>query len=611
LRKLTVAALLLMILGCSSDDKPATADVSSIDHEKSETRSLNEWLDREFSEYLDFSPMAKTRLGDKSDYDKLDDVSIAMQEKRLHWRRESVQRMKAGFDRASLDKEGKRSFDLWIYMLDQTEEAARFRYHRYIFGRRGPHTSFPRSFISYHRVDELSDMQAYISRLNQGGRYLRQYLTRAQHSAEIGVRAPYFDYETALSQIARVLTGEPFDHDGSSALWADVTAKVSALVDAEKITKDQSDALMNEARQALVKEVKPAYDEITVWLKADLANVSENAKGAWSLPDGKAYYDFTLAQRTTLALTADEIHDTGLSEVARIRAEMEQIKTRVGFEGSLEDFFTYSRDSEQFYFPNTDKGRSDYLALANTLLDEMKKKLPEYFGMLPRAPLIVKRVEAFREQAGAAAHYSRGTKDGSRPGVFYAHLADMNAVSKARLENLAYHEGLPGHHMQISIQQELEGIPRFRTYHGYTAFSEGWGLYAELLGKDMGFYEDPYADFGRLSGEMWRAIRLVVDTGIHARRWTEQQAIDYAIGNSARPAASVNSEVRRYFNMPGQATAYKIGMLKILELRKQARQALGDNFDIREFHDAVLGSGPLPMPMLKAKIDEWVADQKG
>ncbi|MCH8258238.1 MAG: DUF885 domain-containing protein, partial [Proteobacteria bacterium] len=253
------------------------------------------------------------------------------------------------------------------------------------------------------------------------------------------------------------------------------------------------------------------------------------------------------------------------------------------------------------------EGRAGYLALANQYLDAMRTKLPEFFGILPKADLEVRRVEAFREQPGSAAHYMRGSLDRSRPGVFYAHLSDMKATAKYRLESLAYHEGLPGHHHQISIQQELQDVPRFRTYHGYTAYSEGWALYTELLGKEMGFYEDPYSDFGRLAAEIWRAIRLVVDTGIHAKHWSEQQSIDYALQNSPQPEAATRSEIRRYFNMPAQATAYKIGMMKILQLRARAKKELGESFDIRDFHDVVLGGGALPLPLLEARVDEWIA----
>ena len=600
-------ACLLLLIGCSPADKPVT-DKTPVELDIiSETQRLNTWLDEEFVDYLDFSPLAKTRLGDKGDYDKLDDVSEAMAEERLDWRRRSVAELKAAFDRAKLNDEGRLSWDLWVYMLDQAEKGVPFRRYAYIFGRRGPHTSLPNNLINYHKVDDLSDMQAYVSRLNQSRRYLLQYLERTQLAAADGIRAPYFDYEVAISQSERVISGEPFDSEGSSALWSDITGKIKALHDAGEITEAQMSELTGAARAALLTSLKPAYEEVIGWLQSDLSNVPTEAKGAWALPDGEAYYVHVLSRRTTLALTPDEIHETGLSEVARIQTEMKEVMSSVGFEGSLSEFFDTLREDERFYFPNTDEGRAGYLALANQYLDAMRTKLPEFFGILPKADLEVRRVEAFREQPGAAAHYMRGSLDRSRPGVFYAHLSDMKATAKYRLESLAYHEGLPGHHHQISIQQELQGVPRFRTYHGYTAYSEGWALYTELLGKEMGFYEDPYSDFGRLSAEIWRAIRLVVDTGIHAKHWSEQQSIDYALQNSPQPEAATRSEIRRYFNMPAQATAYKIGMMKILQLRERAKKELGESFDIRDFHDVVLGGGALPLPLLEARVDEWIA----
>lgn len=605
--------LLFMLGGCSPDaesEKAEQAQPTTLETgeqaDPDEGQRLNAWLNEQFARYLDFSPLARTRLGDKSDYGQLDDVSMAAFDRRLAWRRASVAEMQQSFDRSRLDAEGKSSFDLWEYMLARAEIAHPYRWHSYIFGRRGPHTGLPNSLINYHKVQSAEDMQAYISRLGQAGRYIRQYLDRARTSAAKGIRAPYFDYEIALTQTHRVIGGAPFTDGDPTAIWQDVTGKIHALHTSGEITSEEAAEFTRQAREALVSNMLPAYQELIVWLETDRANVSDEAQGAWALPDGKAYYDAALEQMTTLPLTADEIHETGLGEVARIRAEMEEIKQQVGFEGSLQAFFEYMRESDEFYFPNTDEGREGYLQLARDHLEEMEQRLPEYFGILPKAELEVRRVESFREQAGGAAHYSRGTPDGERPGVFYAHLADMRATSKYRLENLAYHEGLPGHHMQISIQQELSGIPAFRTYHGYTAYSEGWGLYAEYLAKEMGGYEDPYSDFGRLTGEIWRAIRLVVDTGIHAKRWTEDQAIEYALDNSPRPVTAVRSEIRRYFNSPAQATAYKIGMLEILKLRARAKAALGDEFDIRAFHDLVLGSGPLPMPLLEVKVNGWV-----
>ena len=604
-------SLLLLLANCGesttvAQNNDTNSSSSAQDTIAAESQRFIEWLDAEYAEELDSSPLLKTRQGDKSAHGELNDVSEAALDAQLQWRRSSVAQMRSNFDRNQLDKQGKLSWDLWEYILEDAQRSEPFRRHRYIFGRRGPQSALANSLINYQEVIDANDMGDYISRLNQSQRYFQQYLERAKLAAADGIRAPHFDYQQAISEARRVTSGAPFDKQDDSALWADITAKIEQLVETGEIGESQADEFREQSRSALLTRFKPALDEIVAWLEQDLENVSDVAKGAWSLPNGEAYYNSRLANMTTLPLSADEIHEIGISEVARIQTEMEQIKRQVGFEGSLQEFFTYLREDDQFYYPSTDEGRSNYLSLADDLLANMYERLPEYFGILPTAGLQVRRVEAFRETAGGAAHYARGTKDGSRPGTFYAHLIDMRAASIFRLENLAYHEGVPGHHMQISIQQELENIPRFRTAKGYTAFSEGWGLYAEYLGKEMGFYNDPYTEFGRLSGEIWRAVRLVLDTGIHAKQWTQEEAVNYALTNSARPEPSVRSEIRRYFNNPGQATAYKIGMLKIQEVRAKAEAELGDDFDIRAFHDTVLGSGQLPMQTLEAEVDSWI-----
>jgi len=610
MRNFALAVLLLAVTACNDNssvqtvqsmEKPETEITAS-----SETARFTAWLDTEFADEMDFSPLAKTRQGNKSDLGELDDVSEAAMDKLLQWRRDSVSRMHDEFTREALDQQGQLSWDLWEYALQVAELNAPFKRHTYIFGRNGPQTSLVNNLINYQEVDSVDDMRAYISRLQQSQRYLLQYLERAQLAAGEGIRAPYFDYDRAMSEIERVMRGQPFSESGESAIWADITTKIAALQDAGSIDATLANALTEQSRTALLTSLQPALDDIHSWLQTDRENVPVQARGAWSLPNGDAYYAARLQTMTTLPMTALEIHQLGMDEVARIQSEMEAIKRQVGFEGSLQDFFTFMREDDQFFYPNTDQGREDYLKLADDFLQTTYAKLPDYFGILPKAGLQVSRVEAFREQAGGAAHYARGTADGSRPGTFYVHLSDMNAAAVNRLENLAYHEGVPGHHLQISIQQELQDIPQFRNNRGYTAFSEGWGLYAESLGKEMGGYQDPYSDFGRLSGEIWRAVRLVVDTGIHALHWTEEQAVDFAMQNSPRPELSVRAEIQRYFNNPGQATAYKIGMLKIMELRARAEAELGDDFDIKAFHDQVLGSGQLPMQVLEEQIDQWI-----
>jgi uncharacterized protein (DUF885 family) len=608
--RLPSALLCLLLVACSEPaPQEAAAPIASESQVTVESESvwLIAWLDEQFQQELDFSPEWKTSLGDKSDYDKLDDVSEAEQDRQMQWRRDSVAAMKREFPNYDqLDDEAKTSYDLWVYGLEQAERSAPFRRHGFIFGRGGPHAGLPNFLINFHRVDNLDDMQAYVARLNGIDEVMNEYLDRARSAVEDGIRQPQWNYDFAIEEIDRVLAGAPFSEEGASPLWNDVQTKITALQSAGALTVGEVDTLTEAARVALLEAVQPSYQAVRAWLEADRVNAPVDQLGSWTLPSGEAYYNARLFANTTQEMTADEIHQIGLDEVARLRAEMEALKARVGFTGTLAEFFVFMREDEQFYFPNSDEGREAYLALARTYLDKVAAKLPQYFGILPKAGLDVRRVEAFREQPGGAQHYFAGTPDGSRNGIFYAHLSDMRAMPKYTLEAIAYHEGNPGHHMQISIAQELSGLPRFRTQYSYTAYIEGWGLYAEALGKDMGFYEDPYSDFGRLSAEIWRAIRLVVDTGIHAKQWTQEEAVQYFLENSPQPEATVRSEIERYIITPGQATAYKIGMLKLQELRARAQAALGDRFDMRAFHDTVLGGGSLPLPVLEARVDRWI-----
>ena len=618
--RLFLLSLILMLAACgeqqSNQQSAAETNVAEIQSEAidsvaSETVRLNSWFDEQYAEQLDFSPQTKTRLGDKSDYDSLNDYSVAASDEQLRWRRQSVAAMQADFDYGLLNEDGKLSYDMWSYSLDRAEAGVPFRQHSYIFGRGGPHASLPNFLINYHRVDDVSDIEAYLSRLGELDRVFGELLDRARSASRAGIRQPAFAYDFAMTEIDRVTSGVPFtpnDSSPNSPIWTDIQGKIEALVETDLISSDQAQSYIAQAQEILVGEVMSSYQEILDWLEQDKAFASEISQGAWALPDGENYYNYRLAQMTTLAFTADEIHDIGLAEVERLHLAMEEIKNAVDFEGSLQDFFIFMREDDRFYFPNSDEGRQDYLDLNNEYLDAITLKLPEFFGRLPKAQLEVRRVESFREQAGAAQHYASGTPDGSRPGVFYSHMSDMTTLPIFQLEDVAYHEGSPGHHMQISIQQELTGVPKFRTQYRTTAYTEGWGLYAEWLAKEMGAFEDPYSDFGRLSGELWRAIRLVVDTGIHAQQWGEERAVQYFIDNSAQAHGAIRSEIQRYITGPGQATAYKIGMMKFQELRGNAESALENDFDIRTFHDVVLGAGALPMPLLESRVDRWIEE---
>jgi uncharacterized protein (DUF885 family) len=612
LPRVLVPLLAVALAACGS--KPATAPPDPATSTPAAAQvdvdgALNEWLDARFEEALDFSPLRKTSLGRKSDYDKIDDVSEAAADTQLAWYRATVEEMRRTFAYDRLTPEGKTSYDLWAFGLERAEKARPFRRRFYTFHQMGgPHTSLPQVLITQHRVDDVDDMRAYVARIGGVARAVDQSLERAKLAAAEGVHAPRFAYAAVRQQAAALVTGAPFDGPGDAPLWADANAKIDALAAGGKIDAAAADELRAAVRAALVERFKPAYDALIAWVDADAANSDEVPTGVWKLPDGSAFYEERLAAETTTAMTADEIHALGLREVERIKGEMDAIRRQVGFEGTLREFFEFVRTDPQFHFPNTDGGREAYLAEARADIAAVKELLPQFFGLRPKADLVVKRVEAFRELPGAPQHYQEGTPDGSRPGTYYVHLIDMTSMPKPELETVAYHEGIPGHHLQIAIAQELTGLPMFRTQSFFNAYTEGWGLYAERLGKEMGRFKDPYSDFGRLSGELWRAIRLVVDTGLHAKGWTEQQAVDYFTDNSPIAAGQIRAEVRRYIVMPGQATGYKIGMLKILELRSRAQAALGARFDIRAFHDVVLGGGALPLSLLEKRVDAWIAD---
>ncbi|PHS25814.1 MAG: DUF885 domain-containing protein [Robiginitomaculum sp.] len=619
---LTALATILALTACGKNataprESAAPAAISySAQDIQAETDRLNAWFEEKYEENLAFSPIQQTFLGRDTNQDKIDDFSTEAQDRQMAWRRQSLKDLRANFDYDKLTDEAKTSYDIWTYQSDAAEAADKFRTNGYVFEQMGAIQGFfPQLLIAFHRVEEGKGMDNYLSRIAQSARALDQLIEQSKFNAKTGVHPPYFAFEQVILEAGKIITGAPFDDSGhDSAIWADAKAKIAKLLEDGKIDQAKADQLTTDIRASLLENWKPAYERLIAWQKEDQINATPMAHGVSNLPNGLAYYNERLANQTTTNLTSDEIHQIGLREVTRLRGEMLAVKDEFGFDGTLPEFFDFLRDTkddERLYYPNDDEGRLGYIQDATAAIEKIKTQLPDYFGILPKADLVVKRVEPFREQDGAPQHYSSGTPDGSRPGVYYAHLSDMTAMPKRELEVIAYHEGLPGHHMQISIAQELTGLPTFRTQAGFNAYAEGWGLYAEWLAQEMpGTYEDPLSRFGRLGSEIWRAIRLVVDTGIHSKGWSEQQAIDYFIANSAVTAPQARAEVRRYIAWPGQATGYKIGMLKIQKLRRKAEAELGDKFDIRAFHDTILGGGAMPLTILERRVDEWITKTK-
>ena len=608
-------ALALSLGACSRDAaQPQPQNpVASAEAIQAETERLNAWFETKYEELLQFSPMGLSVLGRKDKYDQVDDLSEEGMRRQLAWREATVKEMEGQFDYARLDPEAQLSWDLWKKQYENERDGMAFLLNDYPFDQMNGMQNFvPTFLINYHKVDEEHDYLAYISRINKLGTTFDQALDRARAAAEKGIRPPRFAWQGVIDQSKKVISGAPFDGGADSALWADAQAKADKLASDGKITAERAAELKQQARTALVEQFKPAYERVIALGQEQLPLSLENPAGIGTTqPNGAEYYTQLLRMHTSTDMDAEQIHQLGLSEVARLRGELEKVQKTIGVEGDLQAFFKHVQGDPAQRFPNTDAGRQAYIDEARAKIDNIRQHLPEYFGLMPKAALEVRRVEAFREQDGAAQHYHPGTPDGSRPGVYYAHLSDMNAMPKTELEVIAYHEGLPGHHMQIAIAQELTGVPTFRTQSFSTAYIEGWGLYSESLAKEIpGTYENPYSEYGRLMSEMWRAIRLVVDTGMHAKGWTEQQAFDYFRANSSVPDAAIRSEIQRYLIMPGQATAYKVGMIRMQELRRKAEQELGDKFDIRGFHDTVLGGGSLPLDLLERRVDRWIAEKK-
>lgn len=609
--RIAFALLLATTAPLALAPSPASAHIEGETAEAQSAR-LKTWFDAKFEEGLIRSPLGLTSLGRKERYGELDDFSMKAQDEELAWLANSVAELKAGFDYATLNPADKLSYDLWVYQYERAVEGAKWRDSNYVFTQmQGIHTGLPSLMISQHRVSSAQDMRDYISRVAAIGRAIGQFVDMAEPRAANGVRPPYFAYDFVIDEAGKLIKGAPFDDGADNALWQDGKAKIAKLVEAKTITAAEGDAMRASLEAALNTSYKPGYERLVAFMTADKPKAAQVATGVGALPNGKEFYAYRLASATTTDLTPEQVHQIGLDDVKRIHGDMEAIKDNVGFKGNLQAFFEKVKTDPANYYPQGEEGAQMYIDAAAAALDNIESKLPQYFGLLPKAALEVKRVEPFREQAGGAQHYRGGTPDGSRPGIYYAHLSDMSAMPKNMLEVIAYHEGLPGHHMQISIAQELTGVPKFQTQSGFSAYSEGWGLYSERLAKEMaGTYADPYSDFGRLSSELWRAIRLVVDTGLHSKGWTEDQAIAYFKANSPQNEETIRSEVRRYIVWPGQAASYKIGMNKLLDLRAEAESELGAKFDIRRFHDAVLGAGALPLTLLERRIETWIAAEK-
>ena len=575
--------------------------------EDQSSSELSQFLDDYFQDYLSRHPMMATRTGIKSNYDKLDDISDKATLHEINLLSEKLEEMKK-FDFKSLSPEDQLSYKVFQHYANNQIEGKEFMFHNYPVNQfNGIQTSIPAFLIDYQSIKSEEDAQAYISRVKGVEQLMSQLINNLKKRAEVGVVAPQFVYDKVVNVCNNLLTGLPFDDSSQkSPIYNDFIIKL----DNTNISQKKKNELISNMENALTNEFRNGYNSFLAYW-AILENMTTENNGVWNIPNGKEYYLYALKRETTSDMTPEQIMELGKNEVALIQYEMEGIIKGLGFqESKLHDFFDYIQSNPSFIYSNDSVGKSAFLTRTKEVIVEVEERVDALFNNLPSAKLEVRQVEAFREKTANLAFSEPPTPDGSRPGVYYVNLHDMKLMPKYMLQALAYHEGIPGLHMQRSYVQENTQLPDFRKYLvKIEAYTEGWGLYSEFLPKQIGLYDDDYSDFGRLSLELFRACRLVVDVGIHYEGWSREKAIDYLVANVPLSKEDMTREVERYMVNPAQATAYYIGMNKIIQLRDLSNEKLGTEFDIKDFHDVILKHGALPLNILEENINNWINDK--
>ncbi|MDZ7871424.1 MAG: DUF885 domain-containing protein [Rheinheimera sp.] len=534
----------------------------------------------------------------------LDDRSQASGDKQFAKLKADLATLRS-YNRDEMTDAEKLNYDMLEWFMAHQAEGEKWRYHDYPVNQLfGVQSMLPRFMVNTHQLKDKTDAEQYISRLQQFDRVFGQVVEDLNIRAAKGVVPPRFVLEKVLSEVQGLTTGA-VDQQLLYTHFISAIAKIEGLSDAERSN------LTTQVKAAIEQSVLPGYQKLTGYLMDTVASATTD-DGVWKLPDGDQYYAYALKQHTTTDLTPEQIHQMGLDEVARIQQQMLAILHAQGINGdNVAQMMTALGDDPRFLYPDSNEGRQQILADYKTILADIETRLAPAFNIRPKAPMDVQRVPEFAEKTSPGAYYNGPAMDGSRPGVFFANLYDIRATPKFSMKTLAVHEGIPGHHFQIAIQQELKGLPTFRNILPFTVYAEGWALYTERLMAELGLYkDDPFGDLGRLQDELFRAIRLVVDTGIHHKRWSREQAIAYMSGNSGIAKSDVEAEIERYIVMPGQACAYKVGMMKLLELRSKAQKELGDKFKLTDFHDVVLQNGSMPLAILERVVDQYIAAKK-
>lgn len=568
---------------------------------QTESERLNQYFEWSFNTLIERQPMELASLGIKKREGELDDLSDKYAKETFQIYKDHLAILKE-FDRAQLEKVDQLNYDLYQKKLETFIH--NFQWKDYIYSVNqmfGIQSELPSFMINIHTIKNEQDARNYIARLKQFKNFFGEVITGLMKSETLGVVPPKFVFPKVIDDSKNIISGYPIESKKiDSPLMADFRGKIARL----NLDENKKKQLLADAEEALKSSVYVGYSSLINFLQ-DQEKRASDLDGVWKFPKGEGFYKVQLKIETSTAMTPEEIHNLGLANVKRIHAEMIQIKNAVGFKGDLPAFFKHMQSS-QYLFKNSKHGKSAYLNMAKSYIANMKGQLDRLFITKPMATIEVKAVEDYREKSAGLAFYQNPSVDGQRPGIYYVNLSNMNALPRWEAEALAYHEGIPGHHMQITIAQELQNLPKFRRFANYTSYTEGWGLYSERLPKEYGFYKDPYSDFGRLSMELARACRLVADTGIHWKKWTREQAIAFLDKNTPADHMDNVREVERYIVFPGQANAYLIGMLKIVELKEKAKKALGPKFDIRRFHETILTSGAVPLETMENLVEDYI-----
>ena len=595
--KAMLAALLaatLAMAACSGDEPPAAEPAAEVDA----TAELAELFDEFFERGLELNPLRATRIGDYRYNDRFANwIGPEYRNANRELNEEFLTRLFA-IDREQLSRQDQLSYDMFRLDRETALEGEKFPGHLQPLNQFSSFTAFfvqLGSGTSLHPFKTVEDYDDWLSRIDGFIEYADQAIENMREGMAQGVVRPRILMEKVLPQLESQMV-ERAEDSGFFAPVTNMPADFSA---------EDRDRLTAEFKAAIENKIVPAYERLRNFIGDDYLQAARDSVGMYDLPNGDQWYAFNVRRITTTGLTPDEIHQIGLNEVARIHDEMRKVMAEVGFDGDLQDFFEFMNNDEQFYFDKPEELIRGYRDMS----EHVAELAEDLFDVAPKTGFEVRRIEPFREKSAAGGQYQTGTPDGSRPGIFYANAYDIKARPKWAMEALFLHEAIPGHHFQRSLQVENEALPGFRRFGGYTAYTEGWGLYAESLGKELGVYTDPYQYFGALNAELWRAIRLVVDTGIHAKEWSRQEVLDYMYANSAVKEARAVAEAERFMAIPGQALAYKIGQLKIRQIRDDAEARLGDRFDVKDFHTQILMDGPMPLSMLADKIDDWVEAQ--